>query len=242
MILPHPSFFLWRVGIPGSKGFNQERVEPCTASREGLLVVHVGDAVRPFQSLRLERFAKMSAADKGSAIRRWHVDFHQGGSATALEAVPIGFDDAVALAAERESGEAQGTLASKAKAEKEIALKEQKAWEFAQGTVKQIGMFAFMMYMSGNSVHIFSIMMTLAGLSQPFMAILNSGKAFERFSDPQGRVNVLAPRLLYCAIQGGGLAFGLYKLANIGLLPTHVSDWVSAMSVPDALEYSARMT
>ena len=57
---------------------------------------------------------------------------------------------------------------------------EQKAWEFAQSTVKQVGMYAFMMYMSGGSVHIFSIMMTFTGLYQPLMAIFNSGKAFER--------------------------------------------------------------
>jgi len=120
------------------------------------------------------------------------------------------------------------------------ALMEQKAWEFAQSTVKQVGMYAFMMYMSGGSVHIFSIMMTFTGLYQPLMAIFNSGKAFERFKGAEGRVKTLGPRLLYCLIQLSGLGFALYKLANIGLLPTHISDWVSGVQVPVAREYSVR--
>lgn len=115
-----------------------------------------------------------------------------------------------------------------------------KAWEFAQSQMKQVGMYAFMMYMSGGSVHIFSIMMTFNGLYQPLMAILNSGKAFEKFRGAEGRVSTLGPQALFCLIQCGGLSFALYKLANIGLLPTHISDWVSGVQVPVASEYSAR--
>ena len=119
-------------------------------------------------------------------------------------------------------------------------LKEKKAWEFAQAAIKQVGMYGFMMYMSGGSVHIFSIMMTFTGLYQPLMAIVNSGNAFEKFKGTEGRVNTTGPRLLYCAIQLSGLGFALYKLANVGLLPTHISDWVSGVQVPKAAEYSLR--
>lgn len=41
--------------------------------------------------------------------------------------------------------------------------------------VKMVGMMAFMMWMSGSQLHIFSIMTTLSGVYQPLMAILNSG-------------------------------------------------------------------
>ena len=74
---------------------------------------------------------------------------------------------------------------------------EKKAWEFAQSQMKQVGMYAFMMYMSGGSVHIFSIMMTFNGLYQPLMAILNSGKAFEKFRGAEGRVSTLGPQALF---------------------------------------------
>merc|ERR1712188_83864 len=126
------------------------------------------------------------------------------------------------------------------KLRRQDALMEKKAWEFAQSQMKQVGMYAFMMYMSGGSVHIFSIMMTFNGLYQPLMAILNSGKAFEKFRGAEGRVSTLGPQALFCLIQCGGLGFALYKLANIGLLPTHISDWVSGVQVPVASEYSAR--
>lgn len=55
----------------------------------------------------------------------------------------------------------------------------------------------------------------------------------ERDSDG-GRLNVWLPRLLYCLINLGGLAFGLWKVNGMGLLPTHASDYVSAMTVPQA--------
>lgn len=55
-----------------------------------------------------------------------------------------------------------------------------------------------------------------------------------------GKLDILLPRLLYILIQAGGLAFGLWKLNGMGLLPTHASDFVSAMSVPTALEHSGQ--
>ncbi len=39
--------------------------------------------------------------------------------------------------------------------------------------------------------------------------------------------------------QAGGLAFALWKLNGMGLLPTHASDYVSALAVPRALEFSS---
>jgi hypothetical protein len=44
---------------------------------------------------------------------------------------------------------------------------------------------------------------------------------------------------MYCAIQAGGLAFGLWKLNTMGLLPTHPSDYVSSLLVPSSQEFSS---
>jgi len=185
----------------------------------------------------------MATQRASSSVRKWHVDLSEGengGASASALCDPIGYNASVAAAALKEGGiDGVGALGSRSKEERDVALKEQKAWEFAQASVKQVGMVMFMMYMSGNSVHIFSMMMTFAGVSQPFMAIYNSGKQFEKFKDPQGRVNVFAPRMLYCLIQMSGLAFALYKLAGIGFLPTHLSDWVSSIPTPTPLEYSA---
>ena len=51
-------------------------------------------------------------------------------------------------------------------------------------------------------------------------------------ADPQGKLNTLLPRLLYCAINGLGLAFAGYRINQMGLLPTHLSDWVSSIQAP----------
>ena len=46
----------------------------------------------------------------------------------------------------------------------------------ATGQVKNLGMMAFMMWMSGSQIHLFSIMMTASGIYQPIMSIVNSGE------------------------------------------------------------------
>ena len=40
------------------------------------------------------------------------------------------------------------------------------------------------------------------------------------------------PRLVYCAIHGAGLAFALYRIHLMGLLPTHLADWVAMVQAP----------
>ena len=121
----------------------------------------------------------------------------------------------------------------------DLAAKEKAIWAFAQAPLKQVGMMAFMMWMSGSGVHIFSIMMTFTGLMQPLSAIAGSGKAFERFQDEQKRMRLTAPRALYCLIQFGGFAYAMWKLANMGLLPTGVCDWVSGLPPAPVLEFSS---
>lgn len=56
--------------------------------------------------------------------------------------------------------------------------------------------------------------------------------------DPQYKVDVLKPRLMYCLIHFGQLLFALNKLAVMGLLPTHASDWLANMPVPQTVERS----
>ena len=62
----------------------------------------------------------------------------------------------------------------------------------------------------------------------------SSFAAFPESESDDGRLNVWLPRALYCLIHLGGLAFALWKINGMGLLPTHASDYVSAMTVPKA--------
>jgi Protein of unknown function (DUF1077) len=56
--------------------------------------------------------------------------------------------------------------------------------------------------------------------------------------DEDNMLDVLTPRAIYCGIHLLGLLFALYKLNNMGLLPTHPSDFISAMIAPHAAEFS----
>lgn len=56
-----------------------------------------------------------------------------------------------------------------------LAAKQAAITARATGQAKSIGFLAFMMWMSGGGVHLFSLMMTASGLYQPLMAIVKSG-------------------------------------------------------------------
>jgi hypothetical protein len=44
-----------------------------------------------------------------------------------------------------------------------------------------------------------------------------------------GAVDVLTPRLVFCAVQAGGLLFALSRLNGMGLLPTRAADWAAGL-------------
>jgi len=112
----------------------------------------------------------------------------------------------------------------------------QKCWELAQSPFRAMLMQGFMMWMSGNSIQIFSIIITFTSISTPLKSIFGSGKTFQPFRD--GKVDVAGPRLLYCLLHFGGMLMGMWKLNKLGLLPTHVSDWIGAPPPPHALQFS----
>lgn len=111
-------------------------------------------------------------------------------------------------------------------------LKRQEAlFSLATSPFKQAGMMAFMMYMAGTQLHFFSIMATINGIYSPFNAIMKSGAMFQ--PDREGKLNTLLPRLIYCGIHGAALLFALYRVHLMGLLPTHLSDWVSSIRIAE---------
>ncbi|KAM7274848.1 hypothetical protein ACFE04_016714 [Oxalis oulophora] len=116
------------------------------------------------------------------------------------------------------------------------ASQEQKAWEVAQAPFKNLLMMGFMMWMAGSTVHLFSIGITFSALLQPLTALQGVAKVFDPYKD--SKVDLLGPKLLFIALNLGGLALGVWKLNTLGLLPTHASDWVSSLSPAPEVEYS----
>lgn len=80
-------------------------------------------------------------------------------------------------------------------------------------------MTAIMMYMSGNSLQIFSIMMVFMAFKNPVMGLLATNQAFERFETESNRDKILQVKVVYVAMQFVALALGVWKVNAMGLLP-----------------------
>lgn len=98
-------------------------------------------------------------------------------------------------------------------------LKVKKAWEVALGPVKSLPMTFIMMYMSGNSLQIFSIMMVFMAFKTPITGLMNTNQAFERFQTETNAGQILQTKLVYIAMNLVALGVGLWKINGMGLLP-----------------------
>ncbi|KAI0033331.1 DUF1077-domain-containing protein [Vararia minispora EC-137] len=115
------------------------------------------------------------------------------------------------------------------------ALKERRAWDFAVGPAKQLPMQAFMLYMSGGGVQIFSIGIVFMLLFSPFKNIAGINAAFAQFapgtapspSRAQTFTTLPLQKLAYIACNIATLALGLWKCRSMGLLPTGSGDWLA---------------
>ena len=98
-------------------------------------------------------------------------------------------------------------------------LKLKKAWEVAIAPAKQLPMNAFGMYMSGNSLQIFSIMMVFMLFKGPITALINIQNVFARFETEGTRDRMIMVKLAYVACNFLALALGIWKVNGMGLLP-----------------------
>lgn len=108
-------------------------------------------------------------------------------------------------------------------------LKLKKAWEVALAPVKSLPMTAIMMYMSGNSLQIFSIMMVLMAFKNPIMGIISTNQAFEKFKSNGNRGQMLQAKLAYVAMQLLALAVGVWKVNAMGLLPYAITNTLKGL-------------
>jgi len=170
---------------------------------------------------------RAAAMDKGKGLaRRWAVDLHDASSSAVPD--PPGFT--------RSAPDADDAAGARQRKDSETAWKAQKAWEVAQAPFKNLMMMGFMMWMAGSTVHLFSIGITFSALWQPISALRSVGKVFEPFKDP--RVDTIAPKLLFIALNLAAMGLGVWKLNTLGLLPTNPSDWVSSLAPAREVEYA----
>jgi ER membrane protein complex subunit 4 len=109
----------------------------------------------------------------------------------------------------------------------------------------------FMLYMSGNSVQIFSIMITIMLLWNSVNAILGSLQSFQQFyasnvdTTKPGYIQtvknlvaskLILPVLVFSLMNVANLGLGIWKCGAMGLLPTTSSDWLSFMEPKQVIE------
>ncbi|XP_020896650.1 ER membrane protein complex subunit 4 [Exaiptasia diaphana] len=115
-------------------------------------------------------------------------------------------------------------------------LVAKKTWDIALGPFKQIPMNLFIMYMAGNSISIFPIMMVGMMFLRPVKALLaikSTYKALEGDHD-----TAFLQKVIYLLGNIALVFLALYKCQSMGLLPTATSDWLEFMERKTRLEYS----
>jgi len=135
-----------------------------------------------------------------------------------------------------------GKKRNKAADQKEILTK--KAWDVALNPGKQAGMTLFMLWMSGSSAGIFSVMIVAHALQSAVKSLLSVETAFAPFTSKSGGVNidVTLQKLLYVAIGIAVTAYIVRSAANVGLIPTCSGDYISMIPQRDVFEHTSRPT
>jgi len=144
-----------------------------------------------------------------------------------------------------EQAHGDDTLVAKkdAKQASMMQLKLKKARDLSWAPIKSFMQMAFMMWMSGSGVHIFSIMITYQALSSPVTAMLATNKTFRGFEDRKmgsaEKANLFMSKLIYICMNLVAMSGGLYKMSMMGLLPNTPSDWVSFLAVRPNVQHAS---
>jgi hypothetical protein len=157
---------------------------------------------------------------------------HHEGYHTLTKCPPsIGYSNL--QAAERKKAAPSTTTSSQVSAQL-LAKHKAKAMALAMQPGKQIGMNAFMMYMSGKTLNIFSISVTSSAIMTPIMGLFSVEKTFANLD-----LDSSLPKLIFVACNLGWLALGLYKMSSMRLLPTTSADFADSIVFKDMMEASS---
>eukprot|EP01084_Bolivina_argentea_P026960 50122_1 len=104
------------------------------------------------------------------------------------------------------------------------------AWAKAKSPAKQIMMSGLMMWLSGSTMSIFTLMMMSMVMINPITALFGVQSAFERYESKENSRQLWLPKLLFIGLNLACVGIGIWKLNVLGLLPTgqHIPPTVSA--------------
>jgi hypothetical protein len=115
-----------------------------------------------------------------------------------------------------------------------VAKRKQKAMQIATKPGSQVAMNAFMMYMSGSNLNIFSINTTSSAILTPITSLFSIERTFAHLD-----VDTQMAKAIYVAINLVWLGVGLYKMSAMRLLPTTSADFADSVVWKDMMETSS---
>mmetsp|Transcript_36530 Transcript_36530/g.66954 ORF Transcript_36530/g.66954 Transcript_36530/m.66954 type:complete len:168 (+) Transcript_36530:68-571(+) len=130
--------------------------------------------------------------------------------------------------------DAAGSNARKNKAANQELL-EKKAWEVATVPIQSIGMNLFMLWMSGSSPGIFNVMILGYCLTSIISHFSRINTSFANFKT----VDTTLPKLAYLGLCTASLAYLLWHMSGMGLLPTSSGDWIALIPSPTVYEVAS---
>lgn len=112
--------------------------------------------------------------------------------------------------------------------------REKAAMTLAMSPGKSIFMTAFMLWMSGRQLNIFTISTTSMALLNPVKSLLSTNQAFAKFQHDD--VDLTQQKAVWVAANLAALAVGLYKMSTMGLLPMTAADWIHTVDLGQVQE------
>lgn len=126
----------------------------------------------------------------------------------------------------------KSTLSTKQSMDSKLISK--RSWNIALGPIKQVPMNLFIMYMSGNSISIFPIMIIGMMIFRPIKAIMAYKGTFKMLEvDSQA----ILQKIVWLLGNLLGVCAALWKCQALGLLPTSPSDWLAFKEHRERVEY-----
>ncbi|XP_048736095.2 ER membrane protein complex subunit 4-like isoform X2 [Ostrea edulis] len=161
-------------------------------------------------------------------LHKWSIDFIGHGRSKSDKQVqvadiraPVGYT------------ENTGTITEQSSKDTDQKLIDKRSWDIALGPLKQIPMNFFIMWMAGNSISIFPIMMVGMMFFKPIQAFISVQNTFVMIEGSQAYVQ----KFIYIFGNFVCLALATYKCQTMGLLPTHASDWLAFMDPQKRMEW-----
>jgi ER membrane protein complex subunit 4 len=117
-------------------------------------------------------------------------------------------------------------------ANEELEAKKRNTMAIAYSPGKSLLTTAFMLWMSGTTIQIFSMMTTGMALINPIKAIMSMDQIFSKFDG----IDLKLAKLIYVSLQLLAVGIALYNCQRMGLLPITSADWLSFLPERDFLE------